>query len=89
MIGFVIPFLEHAIIYNSLNMTNVFAQILVFGEKIWQYVFLYLIMINAIILYVKRFRTKINPESRIIFLISGVSFGFAAISIISATINLI
>lgn len=87
IIGFVIPFFEHVISNNSFNMTNVFAEILVFGEKIWQYVFLYLIVINSLILYVKRFRTKINPENRMIFLISGVSLGFAIISIISATIN--
>jgi len=89
IIGFVIPFFEHFIIHNSLNMTNAFAEIVVFGGKIWQYVFLYIIVISSIILYVKRFRTKINAENKMIFLISGVSLGFAVISIIAATINLI
>jgi hypothetical protein len=89
LLGFCIPLLEHFLTYNTLDPTNVFEEILVFGDKIWQYVFLYLIVINSVILYVKRFRAKINPESRLIFLISGVALGFAIISIISATINLI
>ena len=89
IIGFGVPFLEHIIVNNSLDMTNVFVEMIVFGEKVWQYVFLYLIVISSVILYVKRFRTKINTESRLIFLISGVSLGFAIISIISTTINLI
>jgi len=89
MIGVFIPFFEHAVSYNSLDMTNVFAQILAFGGKVWQYVFLYIIVISSIILYVKPFRAKVNPEHKILFLISGVALGFAIISIISATINLI
>ena len=89
IIGLVIPFLEHVAIYNSLDMTNVFTEIIIYGEKIWHYVFLYLIVANSIILYVKRLRAKINPGNRIIFLISGVSLGFAIIPITSATINLI
>ncbi len=87
LLGFFIPFVEHALTYNTLDPTNVFEEMVIFGEKVWQYVFLNVVVINSILLYVKRLRVKINPENRMVFLISGVSLGFAIISIISATIN--
>jgi len=62
---------------------------LVLTGSIWQYIFLYLVALFTFILYFKKLRDKINPESRFVFLISGVALGFAIISIISATIDFI
>jgi len=86
-LGFTIPFSEHAL-EAGFDSSKLFVNFLVFGEKIWQYVFLYVILINSVLLYVKRFRSRINPDSKLVFLLSGLSFGFAAVSIIAATVNL-
>jgi len=86
-LGFTIPFSEHALV-AGFDSSKLFVNFLVFGEKIWQYVFLYVILINSVLLYVKRFRSRINPDSRLVFLLSGITFGFAAVSIIVATMNL-
>jgi len=86
LLGFIIPFSEHAL-DAEFDASEPFVDFFIFGEKIWQYVFLYVIVINSILLYVQRFRTKINPESRVVFLLSGISLGFALVSIIAATID--
>lgn len=86
LLGFVIPFSEHALDLEF-DSSKPFVNFLVFGEKIWQYVFLYVIVINSILLYVQRFRSKINPESRVVFLLSGMSLGFAFITIIATTFD--
>ena len=84
--GFIIPFSENAL-GGEFDSSKPFVNLLIFGEKVWQYIFLYVIVINSSLLYVQRFRTKINPESRFVFLLSGVSSGFAIVSIIAATIE--
>ncbi len=86
IIGFGIPFTEH-VLASEIDPDRPFEKFLVFGEKLWHYFFLYIILINSILLYVKRLRARINPESRGIFLITGTSFGFAFISIIAITIE--
>ncbi len=89
-LGFVIPFLESSIKSAAdPNLISLFGMVLVLSGAIWQYVFLYLVALFTLILYFKKLRDKINPESRFVFLISGVALGFAIISIISATIDLI
>ncbi len=89
-LGFVIPFLESSIKSAAdPNLISLFGMVLVLTGAIWQYIFLYLVALFTLILYFKKLRDKINPESRFIFLISGVALGFAIISIISATIDLI
>ena len=87
LLGLSIPFAEHYIEANE-EIDNPFEKFLLFGTSIWHYIFLYVVVVNSIILYVKRLRERINPNSKIIFLISGVSAGFALISIISASIPL-
>ena len=89
VLGFASPFFEHLIKYRDPSITSFFAKALVVGGDVWQYVFLYLIVAITIILYFPKIREKINPESRYVFLVSGVALGFAIISIISATINFI
>jgi len=84
--GFVIPFSENAL-SGVFDSSRPFVNLLIFGEKVWQYIFLYVILINSTLLYVQRFRTRINPESRFVFLLSGISSGFAIVSIIAATID--
>ncbi len=89
-LGFVIPFLESSIKSAAdPNLISIFGKMLVVSGAIWQYIFLYLVALFTLILYFKKLRDKINPESRFVFLISGVALGFAIISIISATIDLI
>ena len=89
-LGFVIPFLESSIkLAADPNLISIFGKMLVLTGSIWQYIFLYLVALFTLILYFKKLRDKINPESKFVFLISGVALGFAIISIISATINLI
>jgi len=89
-LGFVIPFLESSIKSAAdPNLISLFGMVLVLTGAIWQYIFLYLVALFTLILYFKKLRDKINPESRFVFLISGVALGFAIISIISATIDLI
>ena len=89
-LGFVIPFLESSIKSAAdPNLISIFGKMLVLTGSIWQYIFLYLVALFTFILYFKKLRDKINPESRFVFLISGVALGFAIISIISATIDFI
>ena len=87
ILGFVIPFVESVATHNSLDVTTVLEEILLFGVSIWHYVFLYLVLLVSLLVFVKRLRERINPNSRMFFLVSGVAFGFALISIISATIQ--
>jgi hypothetical protein len=86
VMGFIVPFSENAI-SGVFDLNKPFVGLIIFGEKVWQYIFLYVIVINSALMYVQRFRTKINPESRFVFLLSGVSSGFAIVSIIAATIE--
>ena len=86
LLGISIPFVEHFLEDNE-EIDVPFEKFLLTGTAIWHYIFLYVVVINSIILYVKRFREKINPESRVIFLVSGVSSGFALISLFGATIT--
>ncbi len=87
VLGFSIPFFENLVRYEAPHITSLFGKVLIASGNVWQYVFLYLIVIMTFILYFKKTREKINQESRFIFLVSGVALGFAIISIISATIN--
>jgi len=87
LLGFSIPFVEHYLDAEE-EIDNPFEKFLLFGTSIWHYIFLYVVVINSVFLYVKRLRDRINPNNKIIFLISGVSSGFALVSIISATIPL-
>ncbi len=87
ILGFVIPFVEYVATHNSLDVTTILEEILLFGVSIWHYVFLYLVLLVSLLVFVKRLRERINPNSRMFFLVSGVAFGFALISIISATIQ--
>jgi len=87
ILGFVIPFVESVATHNSLDVTTILEEILLFGVSIWHYVFLYLVLLVSLLVFVKRLRERINPNSRMFFLVSGVAFGFALISIISATIQ--
>jgi len=89
VLGFIIPFFENLARYATPDINNLLEQVIVASGNIWQYVFLYLIVALTLILYFKKTREKINPESKYIFLISGVALGFAIISIISATIGII
>ncbi|MEE8180464.1 MAG: hypothetical protein V3T67_01350 [Nitrosopumilaceae archaeon] len=87
ILGLIIPFVEHVATHNSLDVTSVLEEVLLFGVSIWHYVFLYLVLVVSLLVYVKRLRERINPNSRMFFLVSGVAFGFALISIIAATIQ--
>ena len=84
--GFFIPFLEQ-VAKNNFDVTNHFAVFIVWGGEIWQFVFLFAIVTQSVFLYFRRLRNRINPEHKFIFIISGVSLGFALISIISMTIT--
>ena len=86
-LGFAIPFIENSVRFFDPSMMSLFEKVIVLTGAIWQYVFLYLVAAFTLILYFKKLRDKINPESRFVFLISGVALGFAIISIISATIE--
>jgi len=86
LLGFSIPFVEHYLDVSA-EPDKPFAKILLFGTSLWHYIFLYIVVLNSIILYVQRLRKRINPASKIIFLISGISAGFALISIIAATVQ--
>ncbi len=86
LLGLSIPFTEYYL--EDEEIDNPFERFLLFGTSIWHYIFLYIVVVNSVFLYVKQLRARINPNSKIIFLISGVSAGFALISIISATIPL-
>ena len=88
-LGLIIPFFENLVRYETPNITSEFGQVLIVSGNVWQFVFLYLIVIMTFILYFKKTREKINQESRFIFLVSGVALGFAVISIISATISVL
>jgi len=85
--GFSIPFIENLIRFQELDVASKLAEIILLGGEVWHYVFLYLVLINSVILYVRRFREKINPNSRIIFILSGTAVGFSLISIISANVQ--
>ena len=87
ILGFVIPFVEHVGTHNSLEVTTVLEEVVLFGVSIWHYVFLYLVLLVSLLIFVRRLRERINPNSRMIFLVSGVASGFAIISIIAATIQ--
>ena len=87
LLGFSIPFTEYYLEADE-EIDNPFERFLLFGTSIWHYIFLYIVVINSVFLYVKRLRERLNPNSKIIFLISGVSAGFALISIIAATMPL-
>ena len=80
--GFLVPFLEQ-FSKNNFDLANHFAAFLVWGGETWQFIFLFFIVTQSVFLYFRRLRKKINPEHKFIFVISGVSFGFAIISIIS------
>jgi len=84
--GFFIPFLEQ-IAKNNFDVSTHMGLFLVWGGQMWQYVFLFAILTQSIFLYFRRLRKRINPEHKFIFIISGVSLGFALISIISMTIT--
>jgi len=86
LLGFIIPFAEHYIGANE-GIDNPFEKFVLMGTAVWHYIFLYVVVINSILLYVKQFREKINPESKLVFIVSGVSSGFAIISLIAATVN--
>jgi len=88
IIGFGIPFIEN-ILEEKFDPEKPFAKLLVFGGSLWHYAFLYIVVINSIVLYVQRLSVKINPESKFVFFISGVSSGFALISIVAANVELI
>ena len=85
--GFIIPLVEYGLSNSTLYVTSKFVQALVLGGEIWHYIFLFLVVINALLLYVRKFRERINPDSRIVFLISGVALGFSVLSIISMTVQ--
>ena len=86
ILGLSIPFTEHYMDIDT-DPYNPFEKFVLFGTSLWHYIFLYIILINSILLYVQRLRRRINPESRVVFLISGISSGFALISIIAATVT--
>ena len=85
ILGFGIPFLENAITYADPSITGVFGKALVVGGNVWQYFFLYIIVLSSFLLFFNKFRDKINPQSKFIFIITGIALGFAVISIISAS----
>ncbi len=87
ILGFVLPFVEHVGTHYSLDVTTVLEEALLIGVSIWHYVFLYLVLVVSLLVSVRRFRERINPKSRMVFLISGVAFGFAIITIVAATIQ--
>ena len=84
--GFFIPFLEQ-IAKNNFDASTHLELFVVWGAEIWQYAFLFAIITQSLFLFIRRLRTRINPEHKYIFIISGVSFGFALISIISMTVR--
>ena len=86
LLGFAIPFIEHSF-DSSADPNNPFEKFVLLGTTMWHYIFLYIVVINSTLLYVQRLRRRINPESRVVFLISGISSGFAIISIIAATVT--
>ena len=86
VLGFFIPFLEQ-IAKNNFDIANHFEVFVVWGGEVWQYVFLFAIIMQSIFLFFRKLRKRINPEHKFIFIISGVSFGFAIISILSMTIS--
>lgn len=85
LLGFIIPFAEHYISVQEID--NPFEKFVLMGTAVWHYIFLYVVVINSILLYVKQFREKINPQSKLVFIVSGVSSGFAIISLIAATVT--
>ncbi len=89
VLGFVIPFFENLIRYETPDITNLFGYVLIVSGNIWQYIFLYLVAALTFVLYFNKTREKINSESRFVFLVSGAALGFAIISVISATIGFI
>ena len=89
VLGFVIPFIENLIRYENLDTASLFAKVIIVSGDVWNYVLLYLIVVLTLVLYFKKTREKINQESRFVFIVSGVALGFAVISIITATINII
>ncbi len=89
VLGLVIPFFENLVRYQNPNITSLLGQMLIVSVNIWEYVFLYLIVIMTAFLFFKKTREKLNQESRFFFFISGVALGFATLSIITATINAI
>ncbi len=84
--GFIIPFLEQ-FAKNNFDLSTHLGIFLVWGGEAWQFVFLFFIVIQSVFLFFRRLRKRINPEHKFIFVISGVSFGFAIISIISMIIS--
>jgi len=89
VLGFVIPLFENLVRYETPDINSLFAKVIIVSGDVWNYVLLYLIVALTLILYFKKTREKINPESRFVFLVSGVALGFAIISIITATIGFI
>jgi len=85
LLGFSMPFVEYYLEVNE-EVDNPFKKFLSLGTTFWHYIFLYIVVLNSIVLYMKRLRERINPNSRIIFFISGISSGFALLSIIAATL---
>ena len=86
MSGFFVPFLEQ-LARNNLDILSHFGFFLVWGGEAWQFVFLFFIVTQSVFLFFRRLRKRINPEHKFIFIISGVSFGFAIVSILSMTIS--
>jgi hypothetical protein len=87
VLGIAIPLVEYGITNNRLDVLSKFEEAILIGGEVWHYIFLYLVSFNALLVYVKNFREKINPDSRVVFLTSGVAFGFSILSIVSASIR--
>ena len=89
VLGFLIPLFENLIRYETPDITSLFAHVLIVSGNVWQYVFLYLVAALTFVLYFNKTREKINSESRLVFLVSGIALGFAIISVISVTIGFV
>jgi len=86
-LGVVIPLTEFGITNNRLDVYSIYAAAIVIGGAIWHYIFLYMVLLNALIVYVKKLRDRIHPDSKVVFLTSGIAFGFSILAIISTTIE--
>ena len=84
--GFFVPFIEQ-IAKNNFDLSTHLGLFLVWGGEAWQFGFLFLIVTQSVFLFFRRLRKRINPEHKFIFIVSGVSFGFAIISILSMIIS--
>jgi len=85
--GIIFPLVEYGLTNNTLNITSKFTQAFILGGELWHFIFLYLVVFNSLLIYVKKLRDRINPNSKIAFVVSGVAFGFSIISIISGTVE--